>query len=116
MSRTTLKTCKPCSVVGAVLDELLEAVESDNAVLSVLKPSKKCKFAKKDQLEAAMCIFAENQPQEGATERDIRAYRAGIERSKKRRRAEKSGSSAVKRRPEGEGYLCSQSEMFDLKH
>lgn len=116
MPRTTLKACKPCSVVGAVLDELLNAVESDKDLLSVVKPSKKCKFAKKDQLEAAMCIFAENQPGEEATERDVRSYWAGLERSKKRRQSEKAGSLAVKRKPEGAGYLCSQSEMFDFKY
>ena len=116
MPRTTLKTCKPCSVVGAVVEELLVALESDKDLISVLKPSKKCKFAKKDQLEAAMCIFAENQPGEKATERDVRAYWAGLERSKKRRQAEKSGSSAVKRKQEGKGYLCKQPEIYDFKY
>ena len=115
MPRTTLKKQKPCSVVGAVLDELLDAVESNNDKSSVFKPSKKCKFAKKE-IKDAMCIFAENQPQKGAADRDVRAYFAGIERSKMRRQAEKAGPSAAKRKPEGKGHLCKQSEIFYFKY
>ena len=116
MPRTTLKKQKPCSVVGAVLDELLDAVESNKDLLFVFKPSKKCKLPKKDQPEDTMCIFAENQPQKGAADRDVRAYFAGIERSKMRRQAEKAGPSAAKRKPEGKGHLCKQSEIFDFKY
>ena len=103
-------------IVNAVLNELLDAVESEKKHLSVVKPSKKCKFARRGELEATLCIFAENQPEEGAGERDVRAYFAGLERSRKRREAEKAGSSSKKRKSEGKGRLCKQSEIFDFKY
>lgn len=131
MPRTTLnaskghnadKPAKPTkltTVVGAVLCELLDAVESDQVVLSVVKSTKRCKFAKREQLEDTLCIFAENQPGEGdgvTTERDLRAYLAGIERAKLRRKAQKSGAVATKKKPEGKGLLCKPSEVHDFKY
>lgn len=47
-----------------------------------------------------------------ATERERRAYIAGLERSKRRREAEAKGARVVSRKPEGKGHLCAPDEAL----
>jgi len=46
---------------------------------------------------------------EDADERTKRAYFSGLERQKLRRQSEAQGAAGVRRKPEGQGYLCTQA-------